>query len=54
VTTSKHGAPRPTGRIYRTLAALSAHTVESYWTVWGPGSQRPSAHRTAEDIALHA
>ena len=45
-------APRPRGRIFRALAAFSAHTAETYVTVWGPRTQR--AHQTAEDRALHS
>ena len=41
--TTDHAAPRSRGRIFRALAAYSAHTAETYVTVWGPGrSTAPS------------
>ena len=42
---------RPTrGRLFRALAAYSAHTARSYRSVWGA---TPRRSRTAEEIALH-
>ena len=35
--TTNHAAPRSRGRILRALATYSAHTAETYVTVWGPG-----------------
>ena len=33
------------GRIYRALAAFSAHTAESYRTVWSAETQRVTGRR---------
>lgn len=44
-------SPRSHGRVFRALAAYSAHTARSYRSVWGAAPQR--RHRTAEEIALH-
>ena len=35
--TTEHAAPRAHGRIFRALAAYSAHTAETYVSVWGSG-----------------
>jgi hypothetical protein len=41
--TTSHRAP---GRILRALRAYSAHTAETYLTVWSPATQRVSRPRS--------
>jgi len=42
--TTSPAAPRSRGRIFRALAAYSAHTAETYRAVWSPDTQR--VHRS--------
>jgi hypothetical protein len=38
--TTSSAAPRSPGRIFRALAAYSAHTAQTYRAVWSPDTQR--------------
>ena len=38
---------RPHGRVYRALAAYSAHTAENYRAVWSAETQRVIARRSS-------